>query len=174
MGFSPIFCLLTGKPWFSQAWRLGGGGISLCGGALLSKKINQDAPQRLLPFGKRGKHVVSGNFPENHLSSKVPVTVREYVIVSWKYHKQLCQKEFEGEVSWVSWVYCSGVWREFFLDFYQANINWGEMYLCRLLVVQNHGFEKEKKGATLDHFQKRIEVTIKKTSKTNTCVSILG
>ena len=65
-GISPIFCLLTGKPWFSQAWKLGGGGVSLCGGALLSKKINQDAPQRLLASRKRGKHVISGNFAENH------------------------------------------------------------------------------------------------------------
>lgn len=65
-GISPIFCLLTGKRWFSQAWRLGGGRVSLCGGALLSKKINQDAPQRLLASRKRGKHVISGNFAENH------------------------------------------------------------------------------------------------------------
>lgn len=59
-------------------------------------------------------------------------------------------KRTPRSVKWVRFLgslayFFSGVWRGIFLDFYQGNINWGEMYLCRLLVVQNHGFEKEKR-----------------------------
>lgn len=136
----------------------------------LRKSTKTDAPQRLLASRK---HVVSGNFAENQAfygkgicdcSLEVPQTALP------KGPQGRLKVRFLGSLAY----FFSGVWRGIFLDFYQGNINWGEMYLCRLLVVQNHGFEKEKRGATLDHFQKRIEVTIKKTSKTNTCVSILG
>ena len=115
---------IASNPWdfahFLASWRVNldfpkpGGwwwrGFLSHGGALLSKKINQDAPQRLLPSRKPGKHVVSGNFPESHLSYSKGICDRSLEVPQTALQKGPQGRLKVGFLGSLAYIF-SGVWR---------------------------------------------------------------